>query len=84
VLQRIAVEHGIIKLRVFGSSVQGPLTAPRDIDLLVVLAPGRDLVDLVAFKLEAERLLGRQVDVAEEEGLSPYLREKILAEAVPL
>jgi len=48
------------------------------------LEPGRDLCDLVGLKQDLEALLGRKVDVLEEEGLSPYLRDRILQEARPL
>jgi hypothetical protein len=50
----------------------------------VDLAPDRDLLDLAAFKLDLEDLLGCRVDVVTEAGISPYLRDRILAEAKPL
>jgi predicted nucleotidyltransferase len=31
-----------------------------------------------------EAVLGRRVDVVTEDGLSPFLRDRVLAEAVPL
>ncbi|HKO46523.1 MAG TPA: nucleotidyltransferase family protein [Polyangiaceae bacterium] len=55
-----------------------------DLDLLVGLEPGRSLLDIVAIKQDLEDLLGYPVDVVTEGGLSPYLRERILAEALPL
>jgi predicted nucleotidyltransferase len=51
---------------------------------LVELQPGRDLLDLVGFKLDLEDVLGCPVDVVTEGSLSPYLRKRILAEARPL
>ncbi len=68
----------------FGSVARGTATERCDLDLLVDVEPGRDLFDLVAFKQEIEEVLGRQVDVLTENSLSPYLREKVLHEAVPL
>lgn len=53
-------------------------------DFLVSLKPDRDLLDLVGFKLDLERLLRCKVDVLTEGGLSPYLRRRILREARPL
>jgi len=55
-----------------------------DLDLLVDLKPERDLLDLVEFKLDLEELLGCEVDVVTEGGLSPYLRDRILKEAQSL
>jgi len=55
-----------------------------DLDLLVEMAEDRNLFDLIALSQELEETLGIKVDVLTEGGLSPYLRERILAEAVPL
>jgi uncharacterized protein len=83
-IKRIAREHGAVRLRVFGSQITGQATASSDLDLLVDFETGRDLLDLVGLKQDLEALLGIQVDILEEEGLSPYLRERILREAKPL
>ena len=48
------------------------------------LGEGRSLLDLVGLKQDLEDLLSRPVDVVTERALSPYLRERVLSEAVPL
>ena len=48
------------------------------------MEPGRSLLDLVAIKQDLEDLLHCSVDVVTENGLSPYLRDAVLAEARPL
>ena len=48
------------------------------------MAEGRNLLDLIALSNELQEALGAEVDVVSERGLSPYLRDRILAEAVPL
>ncbi|MFN8625541.1 MAG: nucleotidyltransferase family protein [Candidatus Binatia bacterium] len=80
-IRQIARQHGARRIRVFGSRARGDAGASSDVDLLVELESGRDLLDLVALKQDLEALLGCPVDVVEEEGLSPYLRERVLAEA---
>jgi uncharacterized protein len=80
----IAEKHGASNVRIFGSMVRGTETAGSDIDILVNLAADRSLLDQVGLKQDLEELLGRSVDVLVEGGLSPYLEERILAEAVPL
>jgi uncharacterized protein len=80
-IRLVAGQCGVDRLRVFGSRARGEADVTSDIDLLVRLAPGRDLLDLVAFKQELEARLGVPVDVVEEDGLSPYLRDRVLAEA---
>ncbi len=81
---RIAGRHGITKVRVFGSFAEDSAQSSSDLDLLVSLEPGRDLLDLVALKQELEERIGRRVDVVTENGLSPYLRKNILRQAKAL
>jgi uncharacterized protein len=83
-IRQLARKHGVVKLRVFGSYATGEANETSDLDLLVRFGPGRDLLDLVGLKQDLEKLLGRQVDVVEEEALSPYIRDKVLQEARPL
>lgn len=83
-IRRIAETHGATRVRVFGSVARGEGRAESDLDLLVDLAPGRDLLDLVAIKQDIEELLGREVDVVTEAAVSPYMREAILRDAIAL
>ena len=80
---QIAAKHGVRSVRVFGSAGRGEATA-QDLDLLIDLEPGRSLLDEVAFWQDVEELLGCDVDIVTERGVSPYLRSRILAEARPL
>jgi predicted nucleotidyltransferase len=81
---RIAAAHGARNVRVFGSVARGEAGPDSDVDLLVDLDAGRGLLDHAALMLDLETLLGRKVDVAVERGLRPAVRERVLAEAVPL
>ena len=83
-IRRIAGNHGARRLRIFGSQAKGSATGTSDLDLLVELDQGRDLLDLIGLKLDLEDLLGCKVDVMTEGSLSPYLRDRILEEARPL
>lgn len=83
-ISRIALAHGAQNVRVFGSAPRGEASASSDLDLLVDMAQGRSLFDLVALSDELEDALGIEVDVVTEGSLSPYLRDRILAEAVAL
>ncbi len=80
----IARRHGARNVRVFGSYARGAAEPASDLDLLVDFDPGRDLFDLVALKQELESETGRQVEVLTEKSLSPYIRDDVLREAVPL
>lgn len=68
----------------FGSTARGESGESSDIDLLVEMEPGRGLLDLVGLWQDLEDLLGTRVDVLSDGGVSPHLRERIDAEAVPL
>ena len=79
-----AANHGARNVRVFGSAARGDGGARSDVDLLVEMEPGRSLLDLVGLWQDLEDLLGIDVDVLSDGGVSPYLHERIYAEAVPL
>ncbi len=80
----LAERHGARNVRLFGSGARGEAGPESDFDFLVEMIPGRTLLDLVALWQDLEELLERKGDVVSEGGLSPYLRDKILAEARPL
>jgi predicted nucleotidyltransferase len=81
---RLAAKRGARKVRVFGSVVRGEDRPDSDVDFLVEMDPGRTLFDLSGLVLDLKGLLGAPVDVVTEAGLRPRLRDRVLAEAVPL
>ena len=80
----LAARYGASKVRVFGSAARGEAGPDSDLDLLVTMGPRRTLLDLIALGQDLETRLGRRVDVVSDGGLSPHLRERILADATPL
>lgn len=84
-VHRIAAAHGANNVRVFGSIARGEQSASTsDLDLLVDMAEGRSLFDLIALSNDLEESLGIDVDVVTEASLSPYIRDRVLSEAVAL
>jgi predicted nucleotidyltransferase len=83
-IRRIASAHGAGNVRVFGSTARGETVAAGDLDLLVDMEEGRSLFDLIALSNDLEESLGGKVDVVTKASLSPYLRDRILDEAVAL
>ncbi|MHB1928252.1 MAG: nucleotidyltransferase family protein [Acidimicrobiales bacterium] len=79
---RLAAKRGVSNIRVFGSVARGDATPDSDIDLLVDFQVRESGLDLVAFELELESLLGYRV----EAGTSVHrvIRERVEAQAVPL
>lgn len=76
--------YGGMNVRIFGSTARGDARSDSDLDILISLDPGRSLLDLIAMKQDLEDLLGRDVDVVTEASLSPYIRDRVLREAVEL
>lgn len=81
---KIAKEHGARNLKVFGSVVTGKEHEKSDIDLLATFDAGVTLFDMVRLEFELGELLGVEVDVVPEKNLRPFLRDRVLGEAVPL
>ena len=80
----LAAKHGASNVRIFGSVARDEAGPDSDIDVLVDLEPGRTLLDHAGLMLDLEQLLGCNVDVAVDGGLRDRVRERVLAEAVPL
>ena len=81
---RLAASHGARNIRVFGSLIRGEQTPDSDIDLLVDLEADRTLMDLGGLLMDLQGLLHTRVDVATADMLRPKVRERALADAVPL
>ncbi len=77
----IAERYGAHNIRVFGSVARGEDQPESDLDLLVDMASGRSLLDLVGLGQDLEELLDRKVDVVTDASLHPALRDRIRAEA---
>ena len=76
--------YGIRNIRIFGSFARGEGRPDSDLDLLVEYVPGRSGFAFVDFCEQVEELLGRRIDVVTEKSLHPLVRDRILAQAVPL
>jgi predicted nucleotidyltransferase len=83
-IQRVAAKHGARNVRVFGSVARGESQAYSDIDLLVDTGPETSSWFPAGLVLDLEEILGCKVEVVTEKGLSPYLKERVLREALPL
>ena len=71
----IAARYKAFNVRVYGSVARGEDTSASDIDFLVDFAPDATLLDLIGLEQELSTLLGRQVDVATADGVSPLMRD---------
>jgi uncharacterized protein len=81
---RVARRHGVTRIRVFGSIARGDAHADSDVDLLVDVGPNPSPWFPGGLVADLEGLLHRRVQVVTERGLDALLRERVIAEAVPL
>lgn len=80
----VAHRHGAFDVRVFGSVARGDADEASDVDLLVTFETDRSLLDQVGLQQDLADLLGVKVDVVSRGGLSPYIRDAVLREAIPV
>ena len=81
---RLAEMHGCHNVRIFGSVATGESRPDSDIDFLVDIESGRTVFDLGALLSDLRALLGTEIDVVESRSIHPYIRDRVLAEAVSL
>jgi predicted nucleotidyltransferase len=81
---KIAAKYGAYNIQVFGSVARGEASDNSDVDFLVEMETGRNLLDRIGLKQDLEELLGRRVDIAKISNLHNQIRDKVLREAVAL
>ena len=82
---QLSRQCGVSNIRVFGSMIRDDATDDSDIDLLVDVAPDRDLFDLGTLLMDIQDLFERKIDIITEKSLhNPRIRKQILSEALPL
>ena len=77
-------KNGVKRASFFGSIVRGEMTEYSDVDLLVEFEGRRSLLDLAHLKNELEDAINRRVDLLTYKSLHPCLKDRILAEQVPI
>ncbi|ULQ46626.1 nucleotidyltransferase domain-containing protein [Flagellatimonas centrodinii] len=80
-LRQLAVRHGFLRPRIFGSVLHGDDTDDSDLDLLVDPTPTTTFLNLAGLQLEAQALLGVRVDVLTPKALPRRTRAQIMSEA---
>ncbi|HAA30734.1 MAG TPA: DNA polymerase subunit beta [Cyanobacteria bacterium UBA8553] len=79
---QIAAKHGAYNVRVFGSVARGEAKADSDVDFLIDVGANHSSWFPVGLILDLEELLERKVDIATEDNLHWYIKERVLKEAV--
>ena len=80
----VMASHGFGNLRVFGSMARNGATEQSDVDLLVDVPKNTSALTMVGIEMELQALLGCRVDLATEDMLHPFYRDRVLKEAEAL
>jgi predicted nucleotidyltransferase len=83
-VQRVAAKHGATNVRLFGSVARGEAREDSDVDFLVDAGPVTSSWFPAGLVLELEAILGCKVEIVTERGLSPFIKDRVLQEALPL
>jgi predicted nucleotidyltransferase len=81
---RLARQHGVTNVRVFGSMARGDAGPESDVDLLVEVGAEPSAWFPGGLVAGLEELLGRRVQIITERGLDELLRDQVLEEAIAL
>ena len=80
----VAAKYGASNIRVFGPAARGTAGPKCDIDFLIDLEKDRCLFDLGGLLVDLQQLFERNVNVATENSLHWYIKDRILSEARPI
>ena len=84
-IEAMAAQYGARRLRVFGSVARGDERPDSDVDFLVELPQGYDLItQRLPLTQNLEDMLHRKVELIPEHELNPHIREQVMKEAVEL
>ncbi len=78
----ILIKHGIKKILVFGSYARNEATPKSDLDLIVEFPEGTSLLDHVGMEIELSEALNMKIDLLSRNGISPYIKNQVLKEAI--
>ena len=80
----LAKQQGVEDIRVFGSVARGEQNEKSDVDFLIHVRKGTDLMDVGGLHWRLEEMLATKVHVVMDGSVSPYMKQSIFSEAVPL
>ena len=83
-LKQLCREFGVERLRVFGSAARGDERPESDVDLIADFRDAKGFFELVDLEDRLSEVFGRPVDLLTEGGISPHMRDAILANAAVL
>lgn len=77
-------EYKIVKAGIFGSYARNEQTNESDVDILINVDKGIDLVDLIRLKTRLQKAINKNVDLVQYDTIRKELRKAILNEEIQL
>ena len=82
IIHKLAKRHKVDQVFVFGSCARKEETPDSDIDFLMDFGIDSSWIDHLAIQAELEKLFQRKIDIVSKFGLHPYIKDRILREAI--
>ena len=77
-------KYKTVKFYLFGSYARGEQTSASDIDLLVEIEGSISMFKFLDLEEDLEKIFGKKIDLGTPKSLKPYIKDKILKEAIIL
>ncbi|MEK6824989.1 MAG: nucleotidyltransferase family protein [Nanoarchaeota archaeon] len=71
-------EHNVTKAGIFGSYARGEQDNKSDVDILVEIGGGTDLIELIRLRAKLQNMIKRKVDLVEYGSIRSEIRNSIL------
>jgi uncharacterized protein len=82
--EELAETFFVSNIFIFGSYANGTQTEQSDIDLLIETIKPISLFKFVNLKEYFENILGKKIDLGTPDSLKPFVKDKILKEAIQI
>ncbi len=85
-LARFSESHHVRRLSIFGSALRDDFGPQSDVDVLVEFEPDHvpGLIQFARMEEELAQIFGRRTDLVTPASLSRYLRDRVIAQALPI
>jgi|SRR3989344_2354748 len=77
-------EYHVTKASIFGSYARGEQKKGSDVDILIEIDRGTDLIELIRLKTKLQKIIKRKVDLVEYAGIRREIKTSILNDQIQI
>jgi len=77
-------EYRVTKAGIFGSYARGEQNKKSDIDILVKIDNGTDLIELIRLRTKLQRMIKKKVDIVEYGSIRKEIKNSILNDEIQI